>query len=220
MKLRFHKQEIFTYGQAVEAFGKQENITMIDATEGMFKNYGALLDKYYNNFKTRTIQKNHFFRVTNGDPSLNIQCSTHDGAEFMMQPMLKRGLALSDKRFEEIQKFVLQTLKPPGLRPIKQVELYKKSRTYVPRQYWDETFPKPSDEVLESVRKEKADKRKTKNNNDAGKTATKERKKTEAAEKKEKAAAERAKKKEDKQESTKKRKANADECKWYSALSV
>jgi hypothetical protein len=55
-----------------------------------------------------------------------------------------------------------------------------------------------SDEVLESVRKERADKRKTKKNNDAEKTATKERKKTEAAEKKEKAAAETAKKREDK----------------------
>jgi hypothetical protein len=111
-----------------------------------------------------------------------------------MQPMLKRGVALSDKRFEEIQKNVLQTLKPPGLRPIKQVDLYEKFRPYVPRQYWDKTCPKPSDEVLESVRKERADKRKTKNNNDAKKTAPKERKKTEAAEKKEKAAAERAKK--------------------------
>jgi hypothetical protein len=135
MKLHFHRQDIFTYGQAVEALGKQENITMIDATEGMFKNYGALLDKYYNSFKTGTIQKNHVFRVTNGEPSMNIQCSTHDGAEFMMQPMLKRGVALSDKRFEEIQDFFLQTLKPPCLRPIKQIELYKKFRPYVPRQY-------------------------------------------------------------------------------------
>jgi hypothetical protein len=135
---------------------------MIDATEGMFKNYGALLHKYYNNFKTGTIQKNHVFRVTNGDPSLNIQCSTHDGAEFMMQPMRKRDVALSDKRFEEIQDFFLQNLKSPGLRPIKQVELYKKFRPYVPRQYWEETFPKPSDEVLESVSKERADKRKAK----------------------------------------------------------
>jgi hypothetical protein len=193
MKLRFHKQDIFTYGQAVEALGKQQNITMSDATEGMFKNYGALLDKYYNNLKTGTIQKNHIFRVTNVDPSLNIQCFTHDGAEFMMHPMLKR-VALRDKRFDEIQDFVLHTLKLPGLRPIKQVELDKKFHPYVPRQYWEETCPNPSYEVIKSVRKERADKQKTKNNNDAGKKATKEKKKTEVAEKKEKSAAERAKK--------------------------
>jgi hypothetical protein len=73
MKHRFHTQYIFTYGQALEALGKQDNITMIDATEGMSKNYGALLDTCYNSLKTGTIEKNHVFRVTNGDPSLNIQ---------------------------------------------------------------------------------------------------------------------------------------------------
>jgi 16S rRNA G1207 methylase RsmC len=73
MKLCYHKQGITTYGQSVEALGKHGNITMIGATEGMFKNYGALLAKYYNNCKTVTIQKKHVFRVTNVDPSLNIQ---------------------------------------------------------------------------------------------------------------------------------------------------
>jgi hypothetical protein len=72
----------------------------------------------------------------------------------MMQSMLKQGVILSDKLFKEIKAFVLQTLKPPGLRPIEQVELYKKFCPYVPRQYWKETCPKPSDEVPESVRKE------------------------------------------------------------------
>jgi hypothetical protein len=42
MKLRFHKQDIFTYKQALDALGKQDNVTMTDTTEGMFKNYGAL----------------------------------------------------------------------------------------------------------------------------------------------------------------------------------
>jgi hypothetical protein len=42
------------------------------------------------------------------------------------------------------------------------------------------------------MRKERVDKRKTKNSNDAEKTVTKGRKKTESAEKKEKAAADRA----------------------------
>jgi hypothetical protein len=52
------------------------------------------------------------------------------------------------------------------------------------------------------------------------KTATKERNKTKAAEKKDKAAAERATNKEDKKEATTERKEDADECKWYSDLSL
>jgi hypothetical protein len=73
MKLPFHKQDMFTYGKSVEALGKQDNITMINAKEDMLKKYGALLDKYYDNFKTGTIQKNHVFHVTNEDPSHNMQ---------------------------------------------------------------------------------------------------------------------------------------------------
>jgi hypothetical protein len=51
--------------------------------------------------------------------------------------------------------------------------LYKKFRPYVPRKYWAETCPKPTDEVIDSVRKERANKRTTKNNNDAEKVAAK-----------------------------------------------
>jgi hypothetical protein len=78
---------------------------------------------------------------------------------------------------------------------IKQVELYKRIRPYVPRKYWAKTCPAPTDEVINSVRKERANKRTTKNNNDAEKVGAKERKIVEAAEKKEKGAAARTHKK-------------------------
>jgi hypothetical protein len=90
--------------------------------------------------------------------------------------MLKRGAKLSDERRKEIQDYVLETLKPPGLRPIKQVKLYKKFWPYVTRKYWAETCPKPTHEVIDSVRKERATKRTKNNNNDAEKVASKERK--------------------------------------------
>jgi hypothetical protein len=163
MKLCFHKQYIFTYGQSVEALGKQGSIAMID--RALFK-------------------RNNVFNATNGDPSLNIQCSNHDGAESTMQPMLRRGAKLVYKRFKEIQEFFLHTPKPPGLRPIKQVKLCKKFHPYVPHQSCEETCPKWSDEVLESVGKERADKRKMNNSNCTEKTSTKEIKKTDEAEKK------------------------------------
>jgi hypothetical protein len=57
---------------------------------------------------------------------------------------------------------VVAALKLPGLRPIKQVELYKKFRPFFPRRFWDETCPKPSDEVLLQVKDETAKKRRQK----------------------------------------------------------
>jgi hypothetical protein len=140
----------------------------------MFKNYSALLDKYYNNFKTRKVQNNHDFHVDNQESYLNMKCATHDGVEFVLQPVIKRGTKLCDARTKEIQEFRLENLKPPGLRPLKQVELYKKFRPCVSRQYWEEISPKPKEEVMEHVRNERSDRRKTKNSNSAENNVTKE----------------------------------------------
>jgi hypothetical protein len=86
---------------------------MFDASEGMLKNYNALLGKYYYNFKSGTIKKNHVFHVNNQDPDLNMKCATHDGADFVLHPMLKRGAKLRDDRMKEIQDYVLETPKLP-----------------------------------------------------------------------------------------------------------
>jgi hypothetical protein len=45
MKLHFHKQDIFAYKHALDALGKQDNVTMSDAKDPIFKNCGALFGK-------------------------------------------------------------------------------------------------------------------------------------------------------------------------------
>jgi hypothetical protein len=92
-----------------------------------------------------------------------MQCSTHSEALFAEQAMLKRGQVRVDKtRVAETETFELQTLKAPGLCPIKQVKLYKKFRPFVPCDYWEDICPRPSDEVLTQVKDESSKKRKTK----------------------------------------------------------
>jgi hypothetical protein len=68
--------------------------------------------------------------------------------------MLKKGQVLGQARTDAIN-----ALKPPGLRPIKQVELFKKFHPYVPRQFWAETCPRPSDEIMLQIKDESAEKR-------------------------------------------------------------
>jgi hypothetical protein len=162
MKLKFHRSEIFSWGQAIETLNIKEHVTIVDAQKSHFKDYGALLDKFYVNFKPNTIQKNHIFKVESTDEALTMQCATHDGAVFANQPMLKKGQVLIGKRTDAINACELAILKPPGMRPIKQVELYKKFRPFVPREFWEETCPKPSEAVLTQVRNETAAKRKVK----------------------------------------------------------
>jgi hypothetical protein len=72
------------------------------------------------------------------------------------------GQVLGAKRTDAINACELAILKPPGLRPIKQVELYKKLCPFVPRKFWEETCPKPGETVLAQVKDETAAKRKVK----------------------------------------------------------
>jgi hypothetical protein len=91
---------------------------------------------------------------------MEIQFSTHDGSACVRQSMLTRGAKDIVERLLEMKDFSVETLKDPGLRYIKQVELYKKWRQYVDSQYWDDMCPEPSTDVMKHVKSKKADKRK------------------------------------------------------------
>ena len=56
---------------------------------------------------------------------------------------------------------LLYTTKP-GLKEIKQVELFKKYRPLVPKEYWDECCPEPVKDVLEREKERKRTKDKMK----------------------------------------------------------
>jgi hypothetical protein len=152
MKLKYHKQDIFSLSQAIATLGVKEHVLIVDAKESMFKDYGALLEKFYGSFKTNTIRINHLLKVEDTDVSLSMQCATHVGAEFFSQPMLNKGQVLGQARTDAINAFMLETLKLSDLRLIKQVELFKKFRPFVPKQFWTETCPSPSDEIMLQIK--------------------------------------------------------------------
>jgi hypothetical protein len=134
-------------------------VNIVDAKEELFKDYGAMLDKFYSSFKPNTIQKNHIFKVDHTDATLIMQCAIHNEAPFVIHPMLKKGQEIGAAHIDAIDAYTLETLKAPGLLPIKQVEIYKKFRPFVPRCYWDETCPRPSDGFLAMVKNETAERR-------------------------------------------------------------
>ena len=68
---------------------------------------------------------------------------------------------------EEERLLLLRTLEPeilprPGLRGIKQMELFTNYRKLVPEEFRDELCPKPSDEVMMKHKKDRKDKQKQK----------------------------------------------------------
>jgi hypothetical protein len=57
-KLKYHKKYIFSWIQAIETLGVKENVNTVDANDSTFQDYGALLEKFYLCFKTKTFQRN------------------------------------------------------------------------------------------------------------------------------------------------------------------
>jgi hypothetical protein len=162
MKLKYHKKGIFSWSKSITTLGVKEHVLIVDAKESMFKDYGALLDTFYGNLNTNTIQMNHLFKFEDTDVSLSMQCATHVGAEFILQQMLKKGQVMGQARMDAMNAFMHETPKPLGLRPIKQVELFKKFRPFVPRKFWAETCPRPSDEIMLHIKDESEENRKKK----------------------------------------------------------
>ena len=66
-------------------------------------------------------------------------------------------------RTRQLSNYIIKPILAPGLREIKQVELYAKFRKFVPREFQDEICPRPSDEVLENIKQSRSQKTKARN---------------------------------------------------------
>jgi hypothetical protein len=120
MKIHFHNDQVHSYRMALKILNSQPNVSMIDATQDMFKDYGKMLDSFYSNFEPGIIRINHIFNVDMiDDTALDMQCSTHDGSFLVRQSMIKRGATLGKERLDLLKSYPLETLKPPGLCAIK-----------------------------------------------------------------------------------------------------
>jgi hypothetical protein len=90
-----------------------------------------------------------------GATKMRVKTDDTPDAEYdKVQDLKKRGVSEAIRRdillFQEPE-----ALEPPGLKEIKQVELYQKWRKFVPDEFQDEICPKPSDEVLNKIKEEK-----------------------------------------------------------------
>jgi hypothetical protein len=162
MKLKYHKKYIFLWSEVIQNLDTKENVRIIDAQETIFMDYGSMIDTFYDKFKWNTIQRNHSFKVEHTDTTLSMQCSTHDGAPLFLQRIVKQGQVLVQERTTTMSALLLEQSKPPGLRPVKEVEMFKKFHPCVPRKYWENTCSEPSEKVLTQVKNEIITNRKNK----------------------------------------------------------
>jgi hypothetical protein len=158
MKIRFHKDYVHSYRAALAILDDQPTVHIIDATEEVFKDFFNMIYSFSSTFENGTICVNHIFKVDKEEDVMKIQCYMHDCAEVIHQPMPKRCGKLGKEQLAALKAAPLDTLKPPGIREIKQLELSKKCRKYVDSTYWDMMCPEPLSSMMDQVKNDKLEK--------------------------------------------------------------
>jgi hypothetical protein len=125
LKLRYHKQNIYTAPQVIKVLDTQPNIKAIATDASHFFKYDNMLDKLYVKLEAGTIKNNHVFIVKKDGDKIMMEKREHKDAETVDdQDILKRGQKAGlPERNEYLSQSYLQQCTCPGLREIKQVEL-------------------------------------------------------------------------------------------------
>jgi hypothetical protein len=157
LKDHFHKQNVYSYKQLLKVL-EGEHKTILKTEEGDFRDWDTFLNRFYKLIPSGEVMKYHNFSVDKGAPTV-MKFSVADG-----EPVKELDLKVNDgktreQRIAEMRAAAPSAIPFPGIKEIKQVELYKKWRKYVPKQFKDEACPKPADDLVERQRLERTAKR-------------------------------------------------------------
>jgi|LakMenEpi03Aug12_release.lakeMendotaPanAssembly.Ray.scaffolds.fasta_scaffold818407_1 hypothetical protein len=98
--------------------------------------------------------QNHLFWVTSEAPTIMHSKTYDDDADYNIW-RYDHLRNVGANRLQQMMQYELEPLPRPGLKPIKQVELWKKWSQFVPQQYWEDICPRPSPEIIEQVAQER-----------------------------------------------------------------
>lgn len=169
VKLDYHKQNTYTYDELYDAINKNEFITVEKMMKDEMFDFLEWQDKFYQSPEGGKFNQTHVFTIEriNGNKSTLLRKQDDKDAEIRYDSLLPskrnkkcRYIENPVERMQEISKMLenLKVLEPPGLRPIKQVELFSKWAPLLPKYAADITCPRPSDDVMKVVRDEKRSK--------------------------------------------------------------
>jgi hypothetical protein len=185
LKLSYHKKNIYTYDQLKDILNENEFVDVHKMTPGDFHDHNKWQDMYYRRPTGGAFKQSHVFtmKYTGGGrsgPTVIFKQDDND-AEIRLdnlKPTLRSRNARvlnPRERAEQISKMEedLEELIPQPLRPIKQVELWSKWAPLIPEDVRHITCPKPSDEVIASIKSDNREKSKKraalkKHNNQTG----------------------------------------------------
>lgn len=153
LKLSYRKTNIYSFGMLLGALNTAPDVEPIRVVEDEFKDWDGFEDKIYTQIASGTVNRMHLFQYDEKEPGVLMKRETAAAdSTFERQQMRKRMNAQNRAALVANYKMHLQTLKPPGIAPIKQFELWHKWRPFIPATYQDILCPKPSDAIIKSMK--------------------------------------------------------------------
>lgn len=154
LKMTYRKTNVYTFEQLVGVLNTAQDVAPTPATKDDFKNWEALEDKIYKNIISGTVHKTHLFELTSCDPGILVTKDTASPDSVLRRQDLRKNMKAEERAtvVGDYEKH-LEALEPPGIKPIKQYELWHKWRPYIPLEYQDILCPKPSQEVIDDIKK-------------------------------------------------------------------
>ncbi len=177
LKFHYHRCNIFSYDMLHKTLSKSPYVDVFKMRPKHFHNHLKWQDLYYRTPSQGEFKRTHVFticRTGHGIPgATNVTSTTllkqdNNESNIRVDDLLPtsrnrktlRGLTPAE-RARDIAKMEenLEELVPTPLKPIKQVELWKKWAPLIPEEFRPE-YPKPSDEVINSIKERNREKSK------------------------------------------------------------
>ena len=160
MKRDYREHNVYTFSQLLNQIDQSPFVQGNSVTEDAFVDVCEMLDSFYKQITPGTINKNHMFWVEKSAPTTLHMKEWTEGLASSQNLLL--GTDSIEERRKAMRSYAFKRLKPPGLSELKQVDLYLKYRPFIPPEHQDEICPRPSDAVMEKVKKERNEKQRGK----------------------------------------------------------
>ena len=161
MKKDCHHSDIFSLSKQL-ALMKGPHVTPIKVTSDDFKDWDKMLNDHYRKLAPNTTSINHVFTYEMASPGV-LKTQRVNSSPIQSQWLVKGKKKQAnwtkfnhEERQRKVQESVLEPVIKPGIKPIKQVEMYTKWLPLIlDKPGSDILCPKPSDEVMNSVKQDK-----------------------------------------------------------------
>jgi len=162
LKKNYRRQNIYTFDQLCQSWeNANERITLHRVDKEFFKKFYEFENLFYKRITTGHCEPNHIFSVKSNNPTKMIIKRNNIETHPIFTQDMKSGNFSNEERVHLLRTRPvthLGIIPIPGIADIKQYELFKKWRKVVPMEFWKDTCPTPSSEVIERIQKRKKEK--------------------------------------------------------------